>query len=147
MSRQANLAKIHIAKKELHMGDDAYRAMLNDVAGVNSASKLDFHQQTAVIQRLKQLGFKVKASKKLGATARQNSKSQGDKIRALWLKLADLCIVRDRTEPALMAYVKRMTKGKYHAPQFCDPTTASRIIETLKKWIKREQLKIQKEDK
>ncbi|WP_321276945.1 hypothetical protein [Thiomicrorhabdus indica] len=39
MSRKGNLAKIHIAKKELGISDDAYRAMLMEVAKVNSASK------------------------------------------------------------------------------------------------------------
>lgn len=137
MSRQANLAKIHIAKKQLNISDDAYRALLWDVAGVDSASKLDFHQQHAVLSRLIQLGFKAKRPKKQGATARKSA-SQGDKMRALWIQMAEQNIIKDKSEPALMAYVKRMTNGRYHAPQFCDARTASQLIESLKKWQFRE---------
>lgn len=143
MSRQSNLAKIHIAKKDLGMADDAYRAMLLDVAKVDSASKLDFHAQHAVLQRLKELGWKPKA-KKVGPKSHKPKgplykKSMGDKIRALWLELYDLGIVKDNSEAALMAYIKRMSKGQFEAPQFCDQDTASRIIESLKQWKRRAQ--------
>ena len=37
MSRNPALAKIHIAKKELAMADDTYRAMLQNIAGVSSS--------------------------------------------------------------------------------------------------------------
>ncbi|WP_040728243.1 gp16 family protein [Thiomicrorhabdus sp. Kp2] len=145
MSRQSNLAKIHIAKKDLGMADDAYRAMLLDVAKVDSASKLDFHGQYAVLQRLKELGWKPTRGLKVGVTGRKSGKtyaqkkSQGDKIRALWIELHNLGIVKDKSEAALMAYIKRMTQGKFEAPQFCDQDTASRIIESLKQWKRRAQ--------
>ena len=38
--RNKDLAKIHIAKKQLGLDDDSYRAMLQMVAGVNSAAHL-----------------------------------------------------------------------------------------------------------
>lgn len=143
MSRQANLAKIHIAKKDLGMSDDAYRAMLLAVAKVDSASKLDFQGQHAVLQRFKELGWKPKA-KKVGVQSRKpralsNKKSQGDKIRALWIEMADIGIIQNGSEDALRSYIKRMSKGQFEAPQFCDQQTASRIIESLKQWKKRAQ--------
>ncbi|MEA1988067.1 MAG: regulatory protein GemA [Pseudomonadota bacterium] len=139
MSRQSNLAKIHIAKKDLGMADDAYRAMLLDVAKVDSASKLDFHGQYAVLQRLKELGWKPK-SRKIGPKARKpGTKSQGDKIRALWIEMADIGIIKNGSEDALRTYIKRMSKGKFEAPQFCDQDMASRIIESLKQWKRRAQ--------
>ena len=149
MSRQSELAKIHIAKKDLGMEDDAYRAMLLDVAKVESSSKLDFHGRHAVLNRMKELGWKPKR-KKVGPKSRQpqktkveflgntiemqrSRKSLGDKIRALWIELYDLGIVKNKSEAALMAYVKRMTQGKFEAPQFCDTPEAVMIIEALKK--------------
>lgn len=133
MSRQTELAQIHIAKKDLGLDDETYRYMLKNIAGADSSKELDFVARHKVIQHLKNLGWKPK--RKVGPKSNKRIiKGQGDKIRALWLELAELDIVRDKSEAALMAYIKRMTKGKYEAPQFCDSDTASRIIETLKKW-------------
>ncbi|KUJ73910.1 hypothetical protein AVO42_00370 [Thiomicrospira sp. XS5] len=146
MSKRSELAKIHIAKKDLGMADDAYRAMLKDVAGVKSASELDFHGRHAVLHRLEKLGWKPKPrAKKTGPTSRKKA-SMGDKIRALWIDMAADGIIQNGSEAALMAYVKRMTKGKYEAPQFCDEFHASRIIESLKKWRKRELKKREREE-
>lgn len=58
--RQRDLAKIHIAKKQLGMGDDAYREMLGNVAGVASAGKLDGAGRQAVLAHLRSIGFKAK---------------------------------------------------------------------------------------
>ncbi len=162
MSRQSELAKIHIAKKDLGMADDAYRAMLKDVAGVQSASELDFHGRHAVLHRLEKLGWKP-SRKKYGPKSRQSKKesveflgetivlerprkSMGDKIRALWIEMHKQGIVKNASESALMGYVKRMTKGQYEAPQFCDDAAAWRIIESLKKWRKRELKKREREE-
>jgi len=41
--RRAQLAKIHIAKKELGLDDETYRSMLWTIARVRSASDLDSH--------------------------------------------------------------------------------------------------------
>ncbi|WP_178860783.1 gp16 family protein [Thiomicrorhabdus cannonii] len=143
MSRQSELAQIHIAKKDLGMEDDAYRALLQAVAGVESSSDLDFHGRHAVIHRMKELGWKPKR-RKVGPATRAKTRARpkaamGDKIRALWLELHELGIVRDKSEAALMAYVKRMTGGKFEAPQFCDTPEAIMIIESLKKWKQRAQ--------
>lgn len=141
MSRQSELAQIHIAKKDLGMEDDAYRALLMDVAKVDSSSKLDFQGRHAVIHRMKALGWKPKP-RKVGPKSNKPKgpvykKSLGDKIRALWIELYELGIIHDKSEAALMKYVKRMTGGKFEAPQFCDTPEAIKIIESIKQWRKR----------
>ena len=138
--RNTQIAKIKIAKKDLGMDDDTYRDMLEMLSGKRSAADLDFHERNSVLQENK-LRWKPKR-KKVGPKARTRTKarpkaSQGDKIRALWLELAELGIVKNKSEAALMGYIKRMTKGQYEAPQFCDEETASRVIESLKQWRKR----------
>jgi len=132
-ARQANLAKIHIAKKELGMDDDAYRAMLMDVAHVESASKLDFHGQHAVLHRMKELGWKPKSTKNKGRKSGKK-KTQADKIRACWITMHQQGIVHDAGETALSRYIKRMTHGKKQRPEFLDIQEASMIIESLKRW-------------
>lgn len=56
-TRQRQLAQIHLAKKELGMDDDTYRAMLMGVAGVDSASKLDYNGMIKVLKHLRASGF------------------------------------------------------------------------------------------
>jgi phage gp16-like protein len=63
--RRRQLAAIHVGKKTLAMTDEAYRAMLQDVAGVSSAAELDPAGLRAVLDHMRSLGFvdgKVKRS-------------------------------------------------------------------------------------
>lgn len=55
--KNAELAKIHIAKKQLAMSDDAYRALLDSVAGVASSKDLSPKGRADVLERMKTLGF------------------------------------------------------------------------------------------
>lgn len=56
--RQAELAKIHIAKKALGMTNDDYTAMLMEITGKTSAGDLNARQRQAVLDHLASLGFK-----------------------------------------------------------------------------------------
>ena len=57
-TRRADLAKIHIGKKQIGMDDDTYRVMLQSVAGVTSAADLDVSGRRAVLAHLRRAGFK-----------------------------------------------------------------------------------------
>lgn len=59
-NRQAELARIHIAKKDLGMNDDEYRTMLHMVTGKSSAGDLTARQRYAVLDHLKSLKEGVK---------------------------------------------------------------------------------------
>lgn len=132
MSRQAALAKIHIAKKELHLDDDTYRHLLQEVAGVTSSKDLNEQGMKKVLERLQQAGFKPRAAPKTRALAND---SQSRMIRGLWLQLHELGAVRSPDEAALGAFVKRMTGSE--ALQWLSDRKASVVIEHLKKWRKR----------
>lgn len=58
MVAATTLAKIHIAKKQLAMEDDAYRAMLESVGGVKSAKDLTPIGAAKVLAHLEKCGFK-----------------------------------------------------------------------------------------
>lgn len=58
--RGNGLAQIHIAKKQLGLDDDTYRAMLWGVARVRSAADLDHAGRAKVLAHLKACGFKSK---------------------------------------------------------------------------------------
>jgi phage gp16-like protein len=50
--RRAQLAKIHVLKKELGLDDDSYRQMLQNVAGVRSAADLDANGRRRVLDAM-----------------------------------------------------------------------------------------------
>lgn len=59
--RNLDLSKIHIAKKDLGMDDDTYRAVLSRVAGVRSAKDLNPRQSAAILAEFARLGWKPAA--------------------------------------------------------------------------------------
>ena len=61
--RNNGLAQIHIAKVQLGLDDDTYRAMLWGVARVRSAKDLDHAGRAKVLAHLKACGFKSAAPK------------------------------------------------------------------------------------
>ncbi|WP_095157165.1 gp16 family protein [Pseudomonas sp. Irchel 3E13] len=58
--RNQQLSKIHIAKKDLGLDDDTYRAMLMRVAGKSSAKDLSPLQVANVLRELERLGWQAK---------------------------------------------------------------------------------------
>ncbi len=61
---KSTLSKIHIAKQQLNMDDDSYRALLQRVAGVDSAKKLNTVGAARVLEEFQQKGWKPKPSTK-----------------------------------------------------------------------------------
>ena len=59
--RKAELAQIHIAKVQLALDDDAYRAILMQVTGKTSSKDLTWQGRKALLDHFKKVGFKVKA--------------------------------------------------------------------------------------
>lgn len=129
--RQSDLAKIHLAIKELGWDDDIYRAVLWTIARVRSAKDLDWHGRQKVLAHLKAKGWKPRPAKAAGAR-QLAADARSRKIRALWLTLHQDGIVRDGSEKALASYVKRMTGVE--ALQWLDGAQANRVIEALKAW-------------
>lgn len=82
--RNLDLSKIHIAKKDLGLDDETYRALLVRVAGVKSAKDLNPHQAGKVLAEFERLGWKpspVKTGRKAPVAAAGRAKLIG-KIEA-----------------------------------------------------------------
>jgi phage gp16-like protein len=133
-SRNNELAQIHIAKSQLGIDDETYRAMLWTVCRVKSAADLDYAGRRRVLEHLKSRGWKNKPARKAKSRILA-SDDQSKMIRALWLELHDVGAVKDSSEAALASYVKRITKVE--ALQWLNTNQASVVIETLKKWLNR----------
>jgi phage gp16-like protein len=63
MSRNSNLAKIHIAKKRLGMGEVDYRALLKNLTGKDSAAVMNPREHIEVIRGMEALGFQPLSTK------------------------------------------------------------------------------------
>jgi len=61
--RNAQLARIHIAKTQLGLDDETYRAMLFSVARVTSAKDLDDAGRRAVLDHLRARGFQDRGAR------------------------------------------------------------------------------------
>lgn len=66
--RRKDIQLIHIAKQQLGMDDETYRAMLWTVARVKSSTALDWAGRKKVLDHLKACGFKA-SSKNAGKPA------------------------------------------------------------------------------
>ncbi len=81
---QTSLAKIHIAKAQLGLDDDTYRALLARVAGVRSAKDLSPRQVGLVLAEFERLGWQptTNAGRKAPSPQRDRAKLVG-KIEAM----------------------------------------------------------------
>lgn len=136
--REREIRLIHVAKRDLKLDDDTYRAMLFAVANVKSSSDLDATGRKRVLDHMKARGFKVRPA--VGRPPSSDESPQMKKVRALWLVLADAGVVVDRSEKALTAYIKR--QAKVDNPRWLFGAEGSKVIEALKQWAKRENVEV-----
>lgn len=134
--RKRELAQIHIAKSQLGIDDETYRAMLWTVARVKSAAELDFSGRKRVLDHLKSRGFKVVSSRKSAQAQPVAPDPQTSKIVALWRALHGAWVVRDPSMKALGKLVHRQTGVA--RPEWLSNRAAESVIEALKAWAARE---------
>jgi phage gp16-like protein len=140
--RDREIKLIHIAKRDLQLDDETYRAMLWSVARVRSAKDLDFTGRKKVLDHLKARGFKVKVA----PANKDASDAQYRLIRALWSELHATGKVQHNTDQAVRAYIKRMSGVADF--KFMNGFQINTVIESLKLWSKREirtELAVQEE--
>jgi phage gp16-like protein len=133
---KAMRAKIHIARKELALAEDDYRAILQRAAGIESTADAGPSHLDAVLKELRRLGWKAKHRK--GAARRPLSPhAQIRMIYAVWADMRPH--LSDGSESALRAFCARQTKTEANpagvtAPEFLDAPMANRVLEGLKAW-------------
>jgi phage gp16-like protein len=129
---------INIAKGQLGMVEDDYRAMLTRVTGISSLRAMSERQKLDVIDEMKRLGFRVK----LGGKALPASvKPYVRLIHALWKNCHKLGVIENGSREALRAFCKRFVAhgvdGVVVDPDLLSYSQATPIIEALKKMEKR----------
>ena len=125
---------IHIGKTQLGLDDDLYRELLESCTGKTSSKELNQKQLESVLERMKQLGFKVESKDKTGV-ANLADDAQSKLIRHLWLQLHSAGQVRNGSEKALAKFVEN--KVGVSALQFLSTKSAEMIITHLRQWCKR----------
>jgi phage gp16-like protein len=136
--RKAELAQIHIAKVELGMAEEDYRFTLQYVTGVESAGKLDFMGRQKLLMHFRGLGWKpgLPGESKTQKPGRKRPElgPQQKKIWALWFDLHAKGAVKNKSAPALNAFVKRTTNGGCERLEWLTAAQANVVIEALKDW-------------
>ncbi len=79
--RNQQLSKIHIAKKDLGLDDETYRALLGRITGQSSAKDLNPLQVAKVLQEFERLGWKSQQGRGKPKAAADKAKLVG-KIEA-----------------------------------------------------------------
>lgn len=137
-NQRARLIKlIHVGRRDLQLDEDVYRGILSAKSGgKQSASECSVRELEAVLAHLKVAGFKIRTSKPKGEPSRALAQDpESRKIRALWLFLHELGVVRNPSEDALAAYVRRV--AGVDALQWISADQAGQLIETMKRWAMR----------
>ncbi|OPC98866.1 gp16 family protein [Pasteurella multocida] len=141
---------IHIAKSQLNIDDFSYREILKRLTNKTSSTKCTVVELHKVLHELQGKGAKVKWFAKRGAKPTAYSPATGEvkvkseiahKIRAVWIMMGKHGFLRDPSEKALNAYMRKiMNQGKtvltLNVGALKDDE-ASRFLEILKKWHKR----------
>jgi len=143
--RNGLLGKAAIAVKQLGLADEDLRAILRERYGVASRSQLDVGQLADLIEHFKSKGFQESAPRNArGPTGKGRTQAdhpEARKMRALWLSLHHLGVVRDPSERALVEFAKRVTGGSQtglSAIQWIKDADAQKVVEALKDWASRD---------
>lgn len=146
-ARRKRLIKlIHVARRELRMADEDYRAMLMAMpalGGKTSSADLGVKGLELVLKALQAKGFKIRV-KGPNTAAKAPSRKMADDaqsklIRHLWLQLKNMGVLRNPSEEALAHYVKRITG--IEDLHWLNNRQATSVIESLKSWVEREEAK------
>lgn len=144
--RRAAIVKVQIARKELALDEETYRALLERVTGRRSAADCTVAQLGRVLDELKAKGWKPSFSARgqkappfrpdAGqARARPADSPVARKARALWISLHQLGEVRDPSERSLEAFAARQLG--VDRLRWADQSQGYRLIEALKAMAER----------
>lgn len=124
--RKVKIALVHVAKRDLKLDDDTYRAALAAATGKSSCADMTDAEIDRALDHFKDRGFHVK--QKRGGDVLPEAGLRF--IVALWISAYQLGAVDDRSDQALNAFVKRQTG--IERLRWLRPEQANKVIEGLK---------------
>jgi phage gp16-like protein len=129
---KALIQKIHIAKSQLGLDDETYRATLLQLVAKDSSKAMTEAELQTVLQHFQKAGFKPKGKLFTGPSSKYAAK-----IHALWISSWNLGVIRDNSDAAMEAFIHRQT-GVAKAQWLKDAKDAAKVIDALKAWLSRE---------
>ncbi|QOF67322.1 regulatory protein GemA [Actinobacillus sp. GY-402] len=148
LTKQKLIQLIHIAKQKLSIDEYSYRAMLNNLTGKQSTTKMTIQELMRVMDDLEAKGFK-KTVRKTQSPSTQSAVGKSKiitKIRAIWIEMARAGAVRDSSEQALTRFAQKIVNSELKNSgsnlrmlnlQSLNDYQASRVLERLKQWQNR----------
>lgn len=137
MSRTSLIKLIHVARRDLQLDDDTYRAFLMQKTGKISCRELTIAQLELVLDAMKERGFK-----KQKTNPRRRFKGDvtpREKVYKIWQQMNEDGFIADGSDVALDKYVERLT-AKRNGGQgvstlaWCHGDALLIVLETLKQW-------------
>jgi len=135
MTARPILARVAIARKELGLDEETYRAILERLTGHRSAKDCTDGDLGRVLDEFKAKGWTPKPFQAKARAARPADHPAAKKARALWISLHQLGVVRDRSDAALESFARRQLKVE--ALQWADKQRIYKLIEALKAMAER----------
>lgn len=139
-SRKAELAKIHIAKKQLGIDDESYRALVLKISGdfrpespVDSAGAMTSAERQALLQELRRMGYQAGPPQGERPVFGRTDEPHVKKLYACAYQL-----IRDGaiapSDPArwLRKFTKKITGVE--DPRWLTPLDCNKMIEVCKAW-------------
>ncbi len=126
------IQKIHIAKGQLGLDDDTYRATLVQLVAKDSCKAMTGGELETVLKHFHRAGFKPRGKAFTGPSTKYAAK-----IHALWISGWNLGVIRDNSDAAMEAFIHRQT-GIAKAQWLKDAKDAAKVIDALKAWLARE---------
>lgn len=123
--RKKLLASLHIARKDMALEEESYRALLYRVTCQTSAKELTEEQLRSVLAEFERLGWKKARFRRFAAGNRPDVR----KVFAIWSSLRDHLECRG-SRAGLRAFVERQVGVS--DPNFLNPAQAQKVIEALK---------------
>lgn len=140
--RQRAYALLGIARRALGWTDEQYRAHLAahgaaEHQGRPSASTMSYDQIEAALAAMESAGWARtgRAEPSIIQRCHPRRQAQWRKVCALWCALADSGAVRDRAEPAMLAWCRRLIRED--RIEWAGAYSLNRCIEGLKDWTNR----------
>jgi hypothetical protein len=135
-ARTAELAAIHVAKKNLALTEDSYRGLVSRFTKnrTDSSALMTSAERQDLIEYFRRVGF-AKTKSKTPKDRRADYRPQAEKLKSLWYALYELGVVHNREQEGLEAFVCRHTNIPVMRWNF--QTHLSKAIDCLKAWCDR----------
>lgn len=139
MIRDQLIRLIHIAKTQLKLDDDTYRAALIAVTGKASCRKMTHAELTQVYDAFVKRGFKRRFKRENQRVKGRVKTAEISKITAIWITMHRQGFIADGSAAALNKFVQRQTAKENGGAGVAElgwlnGDLAYQVLESLKKW-------------